>query len=141
WAFASMRAKLARTHTPGPERSPAERGRQGPSGPRQSGKRGPMQRTVEIADDSFEAMQRLAFELGWGDGLPLVAPTESRVDAMLAGRDPGHVIGVMPPRHAEVTNLAVAANAVMAGGPPTVFRVVTTPIRAMRLGRFYLAGA
>ena len=32
-----------------------------------------MQRTVEIADDSFEAMQRLAVELGWGDGLPLVA--------------------------------------------------------------------
>ena len=99
-----------------------------------------MQRTVEIADDSFEAMQRLAAELGWGDGLPLVAPTEARVEAMLGGRDPNHVLGVMPPRHAEVTNLAVAANAVMAGCPPSVFPVVTTAIRAMCLSRFNLEG-
>ena len=99
-----------------------------------------MQRTVEIADDSFEAMQLMAVEQGWGDGLPLVAPTQSRVDAMLGGRDPNHVLGVMPPRHAEVTNLAVAANAVMAGCPPSVFRVITTAIRAMCLSRFNLEG-
>jgi hypothetical protein len=99
-----------------------------------------MQRTVEIADDSFEAMQRLAADEGWGDGLPLVAPTETRVEAMLDGRDPNHVLGVMPPRHAEVTNLAVAANAVMAGCPPSVFPVVTTAIRAMCLSRFNLEG-
>ena len=59
---------------------------------------------------------------------------------MLGGRDPNHVLGVMPPRHAEVTNLAVAANAVMAGCPPAVFPVVTTAIRAMCLGRFNLEG-
>lgn len=99
-----------------------------------------MQRTVEIADDSFEAMQRLAADLGWGDGLPLVAPTEPRVEAMLGGRDPNHVLGVMPPRHAEVTNLAVAANAVMAGCPVSVFPVVTTAIRAMCFSRFNLEG-
>ena len=56
-----------------------------------------MQRTVDIDNDSFEAMQRLAADLGWGDGLPLVAPTEARVEAMLDGRDPNHVLGVMPP--------------------------------------------
>jgi hypothetical protein len=99
-----------------------------------------MQRTVDIADDSFEAMQAFASEQGWGDGLPLVAPTEARVDAMLGGRDPNHVLGVMAPRHAEVTNLAVAANAVMAGCPPVVFPVVTTAIRAMCLSRFNLEG-
>src|SRR5689334_15038890 len=44
---------------------------------------GPMQRTVDLDNDSFEAMQRLATDLGWGDGLPLVAPTEARVEAML----------------------------------------------------------
>src|SRR5687768_14518085 len=52
-----------------------------------------MERTVEIAEDSFEAMQRLAAEQGWGDGLPLVTPTQARVDAMLGGRDPNHVLG------------------------------------------------
>lgn len=88
-------------------------------------------RTAELAEDSYEAMAALAAVEGWGDGLPLVPPTEVRVEAMLGQRDPMAVLGVMAPRHAEVTNIAVATNAVMAGCAPELFPVVSTAIRAL----------
>ena len=39
-------------------------------------------------------------ERGWSDGLPVIAPTEERVEAMLAytDRDRREVLGVLPPR-------------------------------------------
>src|SRR5947209_4127137 len=90
-----------------------------------------MDGTTELAADTFEEMRELATANGWGDGLPLVPPTEARVDAMLGGRDPDASLGVMAPRHAEVCNVAVAANAVMAGCTPDLFPVVTTAVRAL----------
>jgi hypothetical protein len=90
-----------------------------------------MDRTIELAADTFEEMRELAAVNGWGDGLPLVPPTEARVEAMLGGRDPDDTLGVMAPRHAEVSNVAVAANAVMAGCTPDLFPVVTTAVRAL----------
>ena len=33
----------------------------------------------------IEDFQSLAHERGWGDGLPLIPPTPSRVEAMLGG--------------------------------------------------------
>ena len=45
------------------------------------------------AADEMEDM----FERGWTDGLPVVPPTRSRVDAMLAGRDPQRSLGEVPP--------------------------------------------
>ena len=50
--------------------------------------------TVELADDSPEAMAELFETRGLGDGLPVVAPTPARVDAMLAHADGAHVQGV-----------------------------------------------
>ncbi len=38
---------------------------------------------IDVADDSPEALLAAYAERGWGDGLPLVAPTPERVDAML----------------------------------------------------------
>ena len=73
--------------------------------------------TVELPDDSAESV-RAAFEVrGWGDGLPVVAPTVARVDAMLApdGGDPDEVIAMLPPRQGHATRRTIAVNAVMAG--------------------------
>ena len=72
---------------------------------------------IDADDESFETMSVLAREQGWGDGLPLVPPTETRVKAMLGGRDADVVLGVLPPRRCQVTTNAVAVNAVMAGCP------------------------
>ena len=38
--------------------------------------------TLDVEDDSPEAILELFASRGWGDGLPLVAPTKARVDAM-----------------------------------------------------------
>ena len=38
---------------------------------------------IELDDESPEALLALFAARGWGDGLPLVAPTEARVEAML----------------------------------------------------------
>src|SRR5687767_12945823 len=56
--------------------------------------------TFEIADESAESLHALVEEHGWGDGLPIVAPTEARVQAMLAahGADADTVLGMIPDR-------------------------------------------
>ena len=86
---------------------------------------------VDADDESFETMTALALAHRWGDGLPLVPPTEARVAAMLDGRDGDEVLGVLPPRRSQVTMGAVAVNAVMAGCPPVTFPVVTAAVRAL----------
>ncbi len=77
-------------------------------------------------DDAFEAR-------GWSDGLPVVAPTRARVNAMLACCDRPHdaELGTMPPRHGIVTPEILAVNAVMAGCRPAYFPVVLAAVEAM----------
>ena len=67
----------------------------------------------------------------WCDGLPIVAPTEARVFAMLAGRDGARSLGAMAPlwRQARLETLAV--NAVMAGCEPAHFPVIVAAVQAM----------
>ena len=83
-----------------------------------------------VSRDARRADRRRA---GWGDGLPLVAPTEARVDAMLAayGGDPDEVVGVVAPRDGEATPRTIAANAVMAGCPADVLPVLVAAVRAL----------
>jgi hypothetical protein len=50
---------------------------------------------------------------------------------MLAGRDPGHSLGFVPPAHGEATLRRVAACAVLAGCRPEYFPVVTTAVEAV----------
>jgi hypothetical protein len=89
---------------------------------------------LEIADESPEAVQAFYEARGWGDGLPMVAPTASRVDAMLAGLgdvDPDEVLAVLPPRFGEATRRVIAVNAVLAGCRPEHLPVVVTAVRAL----------
>src|SRR5262249_7238292 len=72
------------------------------------------------AADEMEDM----FDRGWTDGLPVVPPTRSRVDAMLGGRDPRASLGEVPPAMGEATLERVAACAVLAGCRPEWFPVV-----------------
>ena len=73
----------------------------------------------EIPDDIWAA-QTFFEEKGWGDGLPIIPPTEERVAQMLAAtkRQPDEVIGSVPPRWAQATVEKIAINAVMAGCKP-----------------------
>lgn len=79
------------------------------------------------AEDNLNA---LFLENNWTDKLPIVMPTEERVEAMLAGtsRKPDEVVGQMRPTATReawtYTVEKVAVNAVMAGARPEYFPVI-----------------
>lgn len=78
-------------------------------------------------------VQELFFERGWTDGLPVVAPTEDRVAAMLdpLGLGPDELIGVVPQRSRSVSAQQGAVCAVMAGCAPAYFPIVVAALEAM----------
>jgi hypothetical protein len=75
-------------------------------------------------------LQRLFRENAWTDYLPIVLPTEERVEAMLAGtsRSPDEIVGELRPTNYrerwQFTVEKVAVNAVLAGAEPAYFPVV-----------------
>lgn len=85
-------------------------------------------RTVD--PDTEENLRRVFEERHWTDFLPIVLPTEERVEAMLAGtsRDRDEVVGRLRPTNYrelwEFTVEKVAVNAVMAGARPEYFPVI-----------------
>jgi hypothetical protein len=97
---------------------------------------------LELQDESPETIYGLLAESGWGDGLPVVAPTVERVDAMLAGYSGSadELLAILPPRSGACTVRLAAINAVMAGCPPEVFPVVAAAVRALSRPEFNLRG-
>src|SRR5262245_16746591 len=93
----------------------------------------------EIDDDPVEFL-KLATDAGWGDGLPLIPPTEERVRAFVAasGRFPDEVIAELPPRNGAATVEKIAINAVMAGAPAESLPVLIAAIEAMADSQFNL---
>ena len=84
------------------------------------------------AEDEAEALDLLHRER-CTDGLPVVVPTEERVEQMLArvDVDPATVLGVVPPRLGLATVETVAVNAVMAGCPPAHFDLACAAVKAV----------
>jgi len=86
----------------------------------------------------------LLAERGWGDGLPVVAPTAERIEAMLAALpascDPDEPIATLPPRNGVVTRRVVAVNAVLAGCTPEVMPVLVSAARALGHAELNLQG-
>lgn len=87
-------------------------------------------------DDGLEEM----FERGWSDGLPVIPPTQARVEAMLGGRDGEVSLGPVPPGLGEATLSRVAACAVLAGCRPEYFPLVLASARAALRPEFNLNG-
>ncbi len=83
-----------------------------------------------LEPDTAENLERLFVDSNWTDFLPIVLPTEERVEAMLAGtsRRPDEVVGRLRPtayrEYWEFTVEKVAVNAVMAGARPEYFPVI-----------------
>jgi hypothetical protein len=84
-------------------------------------------------DEDPDAFLKLATDAGWGDGLPLIPPTEARVRAHVAasGRFPETVLTDLPPRNGRCTVEKVAVNAVMAGAPSAAMPLLCTAVEAM----------
>lgn len=88
--------------------------------------------------DEFEFF----FEKEWSDGLPVVIPTEARLERMLTGtgRDPNEVVGSIPPAMEPATVRTVAIHSVMAGCKPEYLPVVLGGITLMLREDFNLNG-
>jgi hypothetical protein len=82
---------------------------------------------------TFDEINEVFYQRGWTDGLPIVPPTDDKVDAMLAvlPEGPDDVAGHMPPAKRPVTKRTVAVNAVMAGCLPAYFPVVWAAAAAL----------
>jgi hypothetical protein len=96
---------------------------------------------IEV-DLDVSSFTKLATERGWGDGLPLVPPTEQSVLEMLAGtnRAADQVLAVLPPIGGVCTVEKLAINAAMAGAPPEAMPLLCAAIEAVADPRFELAG-
>lgn len=94
---------------------------------------------VLSATDESAALE-LLHELGCTDGLPVVIPTEARVERMVVASGlPGDVsLGAMGPNLGDATVEKVAACAVMAGCLPDHFPVVLGAVQAALDPRFDL---
>ena len=97
--------------------------------------------SLETQDD-FQAINEMYLAKGWGDGLPLIPPTEARVAQMLAycDRPWDESIAKIAPRYGEATPLRLAANAVMAGCKPEYFPLIVLAVEAMCDEAFNLYG-
>ena len=94
------------------------------------------------AELDIEDFCALALERGWGDGLPLIPPTESRVRRFLAANDryPDEMIARLPPSNAECTVEKIAINAVMAGVPAAALELIIAAIISIADTDFELYG-
>ncbi len=93
-------------------------------------------------DDDPEAVFDMLCEKGWSDGLPVIPPTQERVERMLAycDRDFDKPVVKIPPRFGAATPIRVAANAVMAGCKPEYFPLVLLALEALAEEPYNLYG-
>jgi len=84
-------------------------------------------------EQSLEEINRSLYRDGMTDGLPVIPPTEERVEEMLRGTDydRDHVLGVLGNNENPLTVEALAANAVMAGCVPPYMPVLEAGARAL----------
>ena len=86
---------------------------------------------IPVADE--QAARELFVRNGWGDGLPVVAPTPERVARFVAasGLAPGKVIGALPEQGRTLTCEKIAVNAVAAGCREEYMAVLLAAVRAL----------
>jgi hypothetical protein len=87
---------------------------------------------VEVDADPV-VFYELSLAERWGDGAPLLPPTDDRVIALLEATPyaPDHVLGALPPQYGVATVELVAVNAAMTGCTPTAFPLVIAALEAM----------
>ncbi len=91
---------------------------------------GVSEREIMLGPDTEDNLQQLFYERGWTDGLPVVLPTEERVQAMLTGtgRPADELVGEIflhdTKEQLRYTVLDVAVIAVMAGARPEHLPVI-----------------
>jgi hypothetical protein len=96
-----------------------------------------------LVDDStgWEAAQQILTEAELSDGLPLVPPTQRRLDAMVAGiANRADSRGMLPPMFGDLTAESVAYQCVIAGAQPNELPVVMAASEAILEPDFNILG-
>ena len=93
-----------------------------------------LQADVITVENDPDALYELSLAEKWGDGVPLIPPTDERIHAMLKatprlGSD--IVVEGLPPKHGMATVELIAINAVMAGCQPKHLPLVIAAIEAI----------
>lgn len=94
----------------------------------------------DVEDGDVVAVTKLATDAGWGDGLPVIPPTEARVREWCAasGRFPEELLAELPPRNGRCTVEKLAVNAVLAGAPAESMPLLCAAVEAMADPEFNL---
>ena len=87
---------------------------------------------ITISGDFLDA-NRVLFDRGLTDGLPIFPPTPKLVERFVAAsaRPGSEIIARLMPLMGDITVERIAANAVMAGCPPNVMPILITVVQAM----------
>jgi hypothetical protein len=102
----------------------------------------PRERIEVFRGKSHTAIERLYYQRGWTDGLPIVLPTQARVKAMLrrCRIAPDNMLGEAEPLFGQATAEKAAANAVMAGCDAIHFPFVLAALGSVLDPAFNLRG-
>lgn len=86
-----------------------------------------------VFSGTFEDVNDYFYDKQWSDGLPIVPPTQDKVEAFLqyTDRGPFDVLGVMLPDNRRATPWNVAVNGVMAGCRPEYMPILLTLVEAL----------
>ena len=97
--------------------------------------------TFEAPDD-IEAINRLYRERRWSDGLPIIPPTQQRVERMLdcTSRGRTDIVARVAPAYGAATVERIAINCVMAGCDPEYLPVLIAATEAVADPAFNLQG-
>ena len=95
-----------------------------------------------LTDDPYPATNKLFYQRGWTDGLPIIPPTSEKVAAMLKGTDlpSSQVVATIDPMGGQATVEKIAVNAVMAGCRPEYMPVLIAAVEAIADPAFDLRG-
>ena len=90
--------------------------------------------------DACAVMNRKFIEFGWGDGFPLIPPTQKLIEEMLSGTrlSPDEVIAVLEPGFGQATVEKIAINGVMAGCRPEHMPVLIAMVKCLAKPEIYL---
>ena len=91
-----------------------------------------------VFDGTYDEVQEFCLVSGWSDGLPIVPPTQERVEEYLrfCAFEGGDLIGVIPPSYRRTYAYTVAANAVMAGVPKEFMPICMAFAQCMENGEW-----
>jgi hypothetical protein len=95
---------------------------------------------IAITKDALAEINELFYKRGWSDGLPIVPPTEERVQDMLRGTDlsPDTVVSPVGPKLGLGTVEKIAVNAVMAGCRAEYMPVLIAAVKAIAQESFQI---